>query len=323
MLPSKFQKWRNRTYNWCLSIRFWLRWHIIGWPSVERGYKKIQKKGYGNKHKIAFTEFMPFPESLTNYGTARPDVDSVFKQRCSELHIDYAYFDIINKTAKGYGWEKILPNGTKIPPKKEPRPTIAGLSNLEPVELTEMYSIEMDFDDNALGEWPAWWFLMTNAEGETGYYELDMMEKFYGKKSERNLLTTSIHFSETTKDKGMMHNMSYRVKRFRIIHQAVEFCKNGKTKIYINGSLVWVDWLFPCWCTKGKNIVMTLGTGLMKDAYHGETKERLEKNKFTFGTKELCHHSKTNNYAKKTNHTYINRTSRTSNYWRRILTRTS
>ena len=280
-------------YNKFLAIRFWLDWNLFGWNDIAMGYEKINKLGYTKIEQIKFTDFLIYPKHPDNWGVAFPGMDSAFNKYCSEMEDDQATVYTDDIPCSGYGFETTDKDGHKIPPKLEHRPTMAGKIYKRDFKPVGVFSTVMTLEYDALGSWDAWWFFMENQKGETGYYEIDMMERFYGKPSESTVLTTSIHQSDTERTNGMMHNCSYRVKKHKRIHQAVEFCEDGKIKIYVNGSLVWIDFMFPPKTSlKGKTLTMIANNGLQARTYHGKTKELLSVEPFTFRLNSLYHHTK-------------------------------
>jgi hypothetical protein len=285
-LPSKFKKWRNRQYNGMLAKKFWLRWNLFGFPSIENGYKKIEKLGYKRKELIPFTSFTPLPvDPEHNWNVIRHDMDSAFCNRNCMLYHDWASFKTEAKTTYGMG---LRYEGS---PTQEwlKRPTRTGKADLQ-IELENIYSIEMQFDPKALDDWTAWWIYMANNEDETGYWEIDMMEHFAG--DDINHLTTTMHFSFGEKNDGMMHNMKYRIKKGARIHEAVRFCDDGKIKLYLNGCLIWVNYLFPAYYYKDRKILMLINAGLGRYTYGGQTKIDLDDESYNFIVANLYKHTK-------------------------------
>jgi hypothetical protein len=89
-----------------------------------------------------------------------------------------------------------------------------------------MYSSEWKIDPKAINDWPAKWIYMENQDEETGYWEIDIMEKFNG--DDVNHITITMHFSYGEKNDGMMHNCKYRIKNDERILQSIRFCDDGK-----------------------------------------------------------------------------------------------
>lgn len=255
-------------YNKSLAIRFLLRWKSFGWRAD--GYKKIRSLGYTKYESISFTDFVPFPqEPKYNWNVIRGDMDSGFCNK--NCHLTPNSCCVFTSADRVWGFND------NTPPAWETRPTRTGLLDSEPMELNGLYSVEMYLDPKAKGDWAAWWFFMISGEG---YYEIDMMENFPG--DDPSVLTTSIHST------GSGHNMWYRVKKNRTIHQMIEFC-DGRIKVYVNGTLVWVDWLFP---VVDGEIIMKINCGLGKKAYYGKTKYDLSKEPYVFNLSNLKHYTK-------------------------------
>lgn len=265
---EKWIKFWNARLNNLIHIRFWFI-KTFNKPTIEDGYRSIEKKGYVlDKELIGdFTKKI----KKENWGSARPDMDSVFVEEMANIEGDTIKITTRAQEEEGRGW-----NGEKVT-----RPAITGMIQTDPIYDAEgLFSSVIHQDNNAVGSWDAWWFFVISGEDDV-YQEIDMTERFFDVEDKFNRITTSVHHADHYP--RVMYNAATRFPDDKYM-LSIEFIGNDKFKLYYNGVLVfkglqWVPTLKMC---------MIVGSGLLGKAYsYPNVKNRLDNKDYFYDVSEI------------------------------------
>jgi hypothetical protein len=270
-IKEKWTKWWNGVLNTLIGIRVFFLLKILRKNStIIDGYRSIYNKGYVLKKDIPVDEFIPVNKG--NWGSARPDMDSVFVEEMVLKQGSIVRITTRAEEETGKDWEG----------NPSTKPTISGLAQTDYVYQPEgMYSAIIYQDDRALGSWDAWWFFGQKTE-DRDYQEVDMIERFFDEEKHANTLTTSVHFAYKEEERNM-YNSSIKIDDKGLPYLlSIEFL-DEHMKLYYNGLLIFkgLQW-------KPKDgMRMIVGSGILGNCFYGEVKDRLEEKEYFLEVSEM------------------------------------
>ena len=244
----------------------WFIINLIKKPTISDGYKSINKLGYNLVNDNLIKDFTNIINP-TNWGSARPDVDSVFIPEMVDVTGDKIKITTKAQQTDGLDW-----NGKKVT-----RPSATGMILTDEIcEMVGLYSVVILQDDAAIGSWDAWWFFENHPDMDPSYQEIDMIERFYGGPNNKRSLTTSVHHARLNESRSM-YNSGVKIKNDVPYMLSIEFPKkSNKFKIYYNGLLIFVGLQWK----PTRPTAMIIGSGLLGNSYKYAEKNLKEKDYF-------------------------------------------
>jgi hypothetical protein len=265
--------------NTLLSARCQIYIWLNLFPKINNAHKKIIKLGFNIKNR-EFIDSNLFKKKLNiNYGSARPDMDSIFHEDCVIKKTNS--ITILTKAKKtiGYQWDgKLITKNVQ-----------SGLAYTDNIFYPKgLYFATILIDNNMLGAWPAWWFLH---DTKIKYEEIDMFERFISPYPKRKDVTISVWTGKSSKmeDRKMYNNSCSLPNKRPYINCMIYFTDKKRMKVYINGLLVFIGRkYFPT-----EKLSMRINSGLQKNMYkYHSVINSIQTNNHTFIVKNLFHYIK-------------------------------